>query len=85
MKEIIKEANKIAGVEKMDLYFTDDELRKQDYDQGMKDGIIEGKKEGIIEGKKELILNMKEQGLDIEKIASISKLPVDEVEKIINY
>ena len=58
MKKIIEEAKKIAGVEKMDLYLTDEELMKQDqeyyynkgHDEGYDKGINEGYDKGINEG-----------------------------------
>ena len=54
MKKIVDEAKKIAGIEKMHLYLTDEEMRKQDeeyyYNKGKADGIEEGIEQGIQQG-----------------------------------
>ena len=54
MKKIVDEAKKIAGIEKMHLYLTDEEMRKQDeeyyYNKGVTDGIEKGIQQGIEQG-----------------------------------
>lgn len=47
---------------------------------GLEEGIKEGKKEGRKEGIKQMAKNMKEEGLDIELIAKITKLSKEEIQ-----
>ena len=45
MKEVIKGAKEIAGIEKMNLYLTDEEMMQQDEEFFRKEGREEGRKE----------------------------------------
>jgi DNA repair protein RadC len=60
--------------------------RKEGFDKGLKKGISQGKKEGIKEGKKEQAIKiarvLKKQIDSIPKIARITGLTVEEVEKL---
>ena len=47
--------------------------------QGMKQGIEQGIEKGIEQGKKSIIINMLKKGFDMELIADISNMPVEEV------
>ena len=92
MEEIIKEAKEIAGIEKMNLYLTDEELMKQDqefyFKKGKQEGIELGKQEGIELGKQEnkieMIINMFNDNVSLDTIAKYSNLSIDEVKKIID-
>ena len=53
---------------------------KEGIKEGKKEGIKEGKKEGRKEGIKQMAKNMKEEGLDIELIAKITKLSKEEIQ-----
>ncbi|MCI8392719.1 MAG: hypothetical protein HFJ23_02415 [Clostridia bacterium] len=46
-------------------------------------GYLRGKEEGEALGKKEMIKSMLKEGLSIEIISKVSKLSVDEIEKLI--
>ena len=53
---------------------------------GLEEGIEQGRKEGIAEGVKQNSIDtakrMKSEGLDINLIAKITQLPIDEIEKL---
>ena len=76
MKEIINEAKQIAGVEKMNLYLTDEEILKLDQEDYYQ--------KGVDETKKEIIINMFNDKVSIGTIAKYSNLSIDEVQKIID-
>ena len=75
MGEIINEAKQIAGIEKMNLYLTDEEMLKMDQEEYYQ--------KGIKEGKREIIINMNNRSIPIETIAECVNLQVDEIKKII--
>ena len=75
MKEIVDEAKQIAGIEKVNLYLTDEELLKQDQDYYFA--------KGIEETQKDVILNMVKKEMSLETISDIVNLPIDKVEQII--
>ena len=56
------------------------EGRKQGKEEGLKEGLKEGKEEGLKEGKKEMAKNMLKEGLDMNLIAKISGLTIEEIE-----
>jgi len=76
MKEIIDESKKIAGIEKMNLYLTDEEMMELDKKHYIEVG--EEKKE------REMIINMYKKNINLETISDISNLSLDKVQKIIN-
>ena len=87
MKEIVDEAKKIAGIEKMDLYLTDEEMMKQDqeyyYNKGVSHGIEQGIQQGTQKKQQEIVVNMYNKNIPVETIAEYSNITVDEVKKII--
>ena len=87
MKEIFSEAKKIAGLENMNLFLTEEEMKEQDqeyyYGLGKNEGLQEGLKEGIAQKEKDVILNMLKENLPLETIIKCVGLPISEVEKII--
>ena len=76
MKKIVDEAKKIAGIEKMHLYLTDEEMRKQDeeyyYNKGVEQGIIQ------------TIKNMLRKKVSIEDIANYTGKSIEDINMIIN-
>lgn len=56
--------------------------REEGFEEGMSRGKEEGKAEGEAIGKREMIKAMLKKGLAIEIIAEISKLNIEEIEKI---
>ena len=92
MSEIMEEAKQIAGVEKMNLYLSDEELLKLDQEEyyqkgikeGIKEGIEQGIKEGIEQNRCEMIINMYKDKMPIETIAKYSNLSIKEIKNIID-
>ena len=50
--------------------------------EGIEQGIEQGIEKGIVEGKKSIVINMMKKGFDIELIADVSNLPIDEVQML---
>ena len=92
MKKIVKEATQIAGYEKMDLYISDEEMRRQDeefaFEQGLEQGLVQGLERGINEGKfqekREMIVNFYKNGVSLGLISKSSGLSIEEVQNIIS-
>ena len=74
----------MAGIEKMNLYLTDEELMKQDQEFYFKKGKQEGIELGKQENKIEMIINMFNDNVSLDTIAKYSNLSIDEVKKIIS-
>lgn len=55
-----------------------------DFDKGVQAGREKGTIEGKLNAKKEMIINMYKNGISIDLISECSKMPIDEVENIIN-
>ena len=53
----------------------------QIYEEGKEEGKLEGKLEGITEGKIEMARELFKLGFSVEKLAEITKLPVEELKK----
>ena len=75
MKNIVDEAKKIAGIEKMDLYLTDEELMKQDEEFFRE----EGKKEY----QQQIVYNLYNNGASLDLISKSTNLSIDKINKII--
>ena len=62
------------------------EMRKKWENKGLQKGIQEGMQKGKQEGRKEAILEIAmqllEEGLSVEFIAKVTKLPISEIEKL---
>ena len=80
MSEIIDESKKIAGIMDLDLYLTDDEIRKLDQEDYYKQGM----EEGINNTNRKMVINMHKNNIDINTISQIADLSVCEIESIIN-
>jgi predicted transposase/invertase (TIGR01784 family) len=55
---------------------------KRGKEEGLKQGIKRGKEEGLKQGKEEMARNMLKEGLNINLIAKISGLTIDEIEEL---
>lgn len=53
------------------------------FDEGKMEGLIEGEAKGKMEGLSEMVLEMFADGLPMARIAKIAKLPLEQVEEII--
>ena len=71
MKDIIEESKKIAGIEKMDLYLTDEELRRQDEEYYRKDEKIQ------------IAKKMLEENMTINQISKLTGLSNEEISNLI--
>ena len=75
MSKVIKEAKQIAGIEKMRLYLTDEEMIKNDNKHHFE--------EGVAQTKKDVIRNMLHEKFSLELISKCVNLPLDKVKQII--
>ena len=75
MKDIIDESKKIAGIEKMNLYLTDEEMMELD-----KKHYIEVGEE---KNRREMIINFYQNNVSLDIISKSSGLSIKEIEKII--
>ena len=82
MKEIVEETKKIAGIEKMDLYLTDEEMIKQDQEFIRKQGFKEGAKKGAYDKQVEIAKKMLNEKMPIDLIIKITNLSKEEIENI---
>ena len=71
MKKIINEAKEIAGIEKMNLYLTDEEMIKNDQEYYKE------------LGQQELIIAFYKNGASLDLISKSSGLSIDKINKII--
>ena len=95
MKKVIKNAEEIAGRERMPLYLSNEEITRLDmqyhqkvgFDKGYQDGhqkgIEDGLKEGIEQGIKKMVNNFYQNGASLDLISKSTNLSLDEVEKIL--
>ena len=58
------------------------EAKEEAIEEGRKEGIEKGIKEGIKEGKMQIAKEMLKDGYILEKIADITKLPIDDIKKL---
>ena len=75
MSKVIKEAKQIAGIEKMRLYLTDEEMIKNDNKHHFE--------EGVARKEKDVIRNMLNDNVSLEIISKYVNLPLDKVKQII--
>ena len=80
MKEVIKNADQIAGKEKVSLYLSDDEITRLDQEYYLN----EGYEKGLEEKTKEMILAMAKENIEVETIAKCANLSIDEVKDILD-
>ena len=60
------------------------EVAEYVYTRGKAEGIVKGKKEGKAEGILEMAAEMLKKGLDIELVSEVTKLPKEEIEKLLD-
>jgi len=58
------------------------EILQEGLDEGREQGIQQGIQEGIEREKREVALKLLQEGMSIEKVASITGLSVEEVQKL---
>ena len=58
------------------------QAKEEAIEEGRKEGIEKGIKEGIKEGKMQIAKEMLKDGYILEKIADITKLPIDDIKKL---
>lgn len=55
---------------------------KQGVQEGIRQGVQQGREEGTIEERKRIAKQMREKGIDVKAISKITKLKIEEIEKI---
>ena len=100
MKKVIKNAEEIAGREKMPLYLSNEEITRLDmeyhqkvgfdkgyqdgHQKGIEDGIKEGIEQGIEQGIKKMVNNLYQNGATLDLISKSANLSIDEVQMILD-
>ena len=79
MKEIIDESKKIAGIEKMNLYLTDEEMLELDKKHYIEVGYNQGREEN----RKEIVKSFYQNGASLELISKSTGLSIEDINKII--
>ena len=86
MRSIMRSREKFLRDRITEINYAEEKGRKEGIEKGRKEGIEKGKKEGIEKGKKEGIIQMAKEmlnnGLDIELVSSITKLPKEVLETL---
>ena len=83
MENVINNAKEIAGEYKIPLYLPESEIRRLDREEAVNEGYNSGKLDGIEQKQTEMIINMYNKKFDINTIAEISNLSIEEVNNII--
>ena len=83
MEKIVKEAKQIAGTQKMHLYLTDEEMRKQDQDFYYQKGVDDGIEQGILSNQRKIVLNMFKKKFTCDVISEVVGIPISEVRQIV--
>lgn len=65
-------------------YYDYEQAHQDDIEMTEYNGMKKWIEQGIEQNKKEMVISMKEEGLTLEIISKITKLPIEEVEKILN-
>ena len=78
MRSIMRSREKFLRDRITEINYAEEKGRKEGIEKGKKEGIEKGKKEGIIQMAKEMLNN----GLDIELVSSITKLPREVLETL---
>ena len=83
MEKVVKEAREIAGLDNLNLYFSEEEVQKMDMEESYEKGYNTGKEDGIVQTRQEMIINFYNNNVPIEIIAKSSNLSLEEINKII--
>ena len=78
MKKIIEEANQIAGIDKLDLYISEEDMRIQDEKKARE----EGRQEGIMQGIMQTAKNMLNKGILVDTISEVTGLSLKQIEEL---
>ena len=84
MKEVIRNAEEIAGRENTSLFMSDDEITRLDQEYHQKVGYQKGIQEGMQKKQIEMIHNMNKCNIPIEIIAEATNMTSSEIQKILN-
>ena len=82
MKEIVEETKKIAGIEKMDLSLTDEEMIKQDQEFIRKKSFEEGIEKGVENEKIEIAKKMLKMNKTVDEIIELTGLTKVQIDKL---
>ena len=95
MKEVVKEAKEIAGLSNLNLYISEEDVRRLDgelkYEKGFKDGkeegiqegLQKGIQEGILQSKQDMVINFYNNNVSVDIIAKSTNLTPSQVNEII--
>ena len=83
MKKVIKEAKKIADINQMDLYLTDEEMRENDRKHDIEVATVKGIKQGREENQRDMIIALYQNGASLDLICKSSGLSIEKVQQII--
>ena len=79
MEKVVKEAREIAGLDNLNLYFSEEEVQKMDMEESYEKGL----NDGIVQKEREMVINMYNDKLSIDVIAKYANLTTREVNEII--
>ena len=79
MEKVVKEAREIAGLDNLNLYFSEEEVQKMDMEESYEKGL----NDGIVQTKQEMVINMYNDKLSVDVIAKYANLTTREVNEII--
>ena len=95
MKKVVKEAKEIAGLSNLNLYISEEDVRRLDgelkYEKGFKDGkeegiqegLQKGIQEGILQSKQDMVINFYNNNVSVDIIAKSTNLTPSQVNEII--
>ena len=84
MKEVVENAETIAGRENTSLFMSDDEITRLDQEYHQKVGYQKGVEEGMQKKQIEMIHNLNKCNVPIETIAEAANMTSSEIQKILN-
>ena len=79
MEKVVKEAIEIAGLDNLNLYFSEEEVQKMDMEESYEKGL----NDGIVQKEREMVINMFNKNISTELIAECANLTTREVNEII--
>lgn len=79
MGKVVKEAKEIAGLDNLNLYFSEEEVQRLDREESYEKGY----NAGIVQTKQEMVINLYNNNVPIEIISKSANLTTREVNEII--
>ena len=79
MEKVVKEAREIAGLDNLNLYFSEEEVQKMDMEESYEKGL----NDGIVQKEREMVINLYNNNVPIEIISKSANLTTCEVNEII--